>query len=183
MHAEEKCSTKERGLSNVKWCHLQQGLSLLYKSGTIKNIILLHAVQVISHLCFFNDKVEYPILLQAGATLPKIGARYILELLTVFAVNHMADPLNQCTSCRVSHFTCHSTQSSACLDSTISSVPVHGSPSNWKASKSWPASQHSASSPGLQAQPPALTLSKAVVIHMKLQIFFGWMYALPNSSQ
>ena len=80
MHAEEKCSTEERGLSNVKWCHLQQGLSLLYKSGTIKNIILLHAVQVISHLCFFNDKVEYPIRLQAGATLPKIGARYITAI-------------------------------------------------------------------------------------------------------
>ena len=59
---------------------MQQVLSLLYKSGTIKNIILLHAVQVISHLCFFNDKVEYPIRLQAGATLPKIGARYITAI-------------------------------------------------------------------------------------------------------
>ena len=84
MHAEEKCSTKERGLSNVKWCHLQQGLSLLYKSGTIKNIILLYADQVISLLCFFNDKVEYPILLQAGATLPKIGARYMTRAADVF---------------------------------------------------------------------------------------------------
>ena len=79
-HAEGKCSTEERGLSNDKWCHLQQRLSLLHKSGTIKNIILFHANQVISHLCFFNDKVEYPILLQAGATLPKIGARYITAI-------------------------------------------------------------------------------------------------------
>ena len=75
---------EERGLSNDKWCHLQQRLSLLHKSGTIKNIILFHANQVISHLCFFNDKVKYPILLQTGATLPKIGARYMTQAADVF---------------------------------------------------------------------------------------------------
>ena len=79
--------------------------------------------------------------------------------------------------------TCHCTQSSPCLGSTTSSDPVHGNPTNWKASKSWPASQHSASSPVLQAQPPALTLPKAVVIHMKPSVLLGWMCTPSFSSQ
>ena len=67
--------------------------------------------------------------------------------------------------------------------STTSSDPVHDNPFDWKASKSWPASQHSASSPVLQAQPPALTLPKAVVIHMKPSVLLGWMCTPSFSSQ
>ena len=52
--------------------------------------------------------------------------------------------------------------------STTSSDPVHDNPFNWKASKVGLLHDFQLAALGLQAQPPTLTLPKAVVIHMKI---------------
>ena len=61
---ENRGSIEREGNIRDKFSPLKNnGAILLSKlNTTIKNIILFHANQVISHLCFFNDKVEYPIL-------------------------------------------------------------------------------------------------------------------------